>query len=81
MPLRISLQPEGMEALSSMIPVTTAAVTKNESVDYGGSQMSPEHTKAKEEALKKSVSERVEVCYELEQDTMEGVDINEWDEN
>lgn len=71
-----------MECLSSVVPSTPAPVVKNESTDviYPASQLSPEHVKAKEDALKKSVSERVELNYDLEQDTMEGVDSNEWDE-
>lgn len=78
-PVRINLQPEGMDCLSSVVP---QPVSKNESIETNNhsSKLSPEHVKAKEDALKKSVSERVQVNYELEQDTMEGVDSNEWDE-
>ncbi|CRK99981.1 CLUMA_CG013274, isoform B [Clunio marinus] len=84
-PLKISLQPEGMDALTSTIsppPASTGISSKPNSFDanYSSIQLSPEHTKAKQEALKKSVSERVQVNYELEQDNMEGVDSNEWDE-
>lgn len=70
-----------MDCLSSVVPVQ-APVSRNESTDinYPASQLSPEHVKAKEDALKKSVSERVELNLDLEQDTMEGVDSNEWDE-
>lgn len=83
LPTKINLQPEGMDTLSSSVitPLTSQTTLKSDSVDeYAISQMQPEETKAKEEALKKSVSERVKVNYELEQDTMEGVDAEEWDE-
>lgn len=72
-----------MEALSSAIApsLPPVAATKIDSFDnYSNLQMSPEHTKAKEEALKKSVSDRVKVNMELEQANFEGVDENEWDD-
>lgn len=81
-PARISLQPEDMDALSSVIPPPTS-LPKTDSVDvsYSNSQMSPEYAKSKQEALKKSVSERVPVNYgAMEQDTMEGVEEDEWKE-
>jgi hypothetical protein len=70
-----------MDALSSVImpPPSANSVQKAESVDV--SQMSPEYAKSKQEALKKSVSERVQVNYgQMEQDTMEGVEEKEWEE-
>lgn len=84
-PARISLQPEGMDALSSVImpPPSANSLPKTDSVDihYSNSQMSPEYAKSKQEALKKSVSERVQVNYgSMEQDGMEGVEEKEWDE-
>lgn len=84
-PLRLSLQPEGMDCLSSVTAVVAPApqVPKFENTDninYATTQMSPEHLKAKTDALQKSVSARVQLNYELEQDTMEGVDQTEWDE-
>lgn len=82
-PLRINLQPEGMDCLSASIVTPAPVVTKTESFDVNVpivSQMSPEHIKTQQDALKKSVSERVQLNYDLEQDTMEGVDSNEWDE-
>lgn len=81
-PIRLNLQPEGMDCLSDAVPPPQAAVTRNDSndINYGSSQLSPEHVKSKQDAIKKSVSERVELNYDLEQDTMEGVDSNEWDE-
>lgn len=72
-----------MECLTlSVVPASQPPANKNENneITYTTSQMSPEHIKSKENALKKSVSERVQLNYELEQDTMEGVDSNEWDE-
>lgn len=72
-----------MDALSSAVAANLppAAATKIDSFDnYSSLQMSPEHTKAKEEALKKSVSDRVKVNFELEQSNFEGVDENEWDD-
>jgi hypothetical protein len=72
-----------MECLTSLIvPASQQPVNKIETneIHYNTSQMSPEHIKSKEVALQKSVSERVQLNYALEQDTMEGVDSNEWDE-
>lgn len=81
-PLRVSLQPDGMDCLSSNVVTTTQIVSKNDNNEttYLASQLSPEHAKSKQDAIKKSVSERVILNYELEQDTMEGVDSKEWDE-
>lgn len=79
----MSLQPDGMDCLSASIVTSATAVVKPESFDASVpivSQMSPEHIKSQQDALKKSVSERVQLNYDLEQDTMEGVDSNEWDE-
>lgn len=84
-PARITLQPEGMDALSLVVmpPPATNSFSKADSVDtnISNSQMSPEYAKSKQEALKKSVSERVPVNYgAMEQDTMEGVEEKEWEE-
>lgn len=80
-PIRLNLQPEGMDCLSAAAP-PQPTITRNESheINYGSSQLSPEHVKSKQEEIKKSVSERVQLNYELEQDTMEGVDSTEWEE-
>jgi coronin-7 len=82
-PIRMSLKPESMQCLtSSVVPASQQAGTKieiNEN-NYPSSHMSPEHIKSKQDALKKSVSERVQLNFELEQDNMEGVDSNEWNE-
>lgn len=43
-------------------------------------QWSPEKTKKQEDDLKKAISDKLTVNLELEQDTMEGVDVAEWDE-
>jgi coronin-7 len=85
LPAKISLQPEGMDTLSSIaVPAPIASNNDNNSTIFSAknpiSQMSPEHLKAKEVELKKSVSDRVKVNFELEQDTMEGVDAEEWNE-
>lgn len=70
-----------MDCLSSVIaPAPAANKAENNEVGLYASQMSPEHAKSKQDALKKSVSERVQLNYDLEQDTMEGVDSTEWDE-
>jgi hypothetical protein len=79
------LQPEGMDALSSVImpPPSTNSFSKGDSteINVSNSQMSPEYAKSKQEALKKSVSERVQMNYgAMEQDTMEGVEEKEWEE-
>lgn len=84
-PFRINLQPEGMDCLSSVTAVVAPApkvvnFENADNINYATTQMSPEHLKAKTDQLQKSVSARVELNYELEQDTMEGVDQGEWDE-
>lgn len=80
-PLRISLQPEDMTALTSVIAPASSVPAQSFGTDnVAASQMSPEYAKSKQEALKKSVSDRVKVNYELEQNTMEGVEEKEWDE-
>lgn len=81
-PIRLNLKPEGMDCLTAATVVPVATVTKNEinEINYATTQMSPEHLKAKTDELKKSMSQRVQLNYDLEQDTMEGVDSNEWDE-
>jgi hypothetical protein len=74
-----------MDALSSVImpPPSTNSFAKGDSteINVSNSQMSPEYAKSKQEALKKSVSERVQMNYgAMEQDTMEGVEEKEWEE-
>ncbi|CAG9819814.1 unnamed protein product [Phaedon cochleariae] len=91
LPQRISLQPEGMDALSEAQgqPNSTSERTINKSASTpfigGASKVGwdvelSEQTKNKQEELKKSVSNKLEVNMSLEQDDMEGVDENEWNE-
>lgn len=89
LPLRVSLQPNGMETLSSLsAPAPTnnpppSAQKENKEVFVGQNaqpQWSPEKTKKQEEDLKKAISGKVTINYELEQDNMEGVDATEWDD-
>lgn len=85
-PLRVSLQPNGMDALSSLsapTPNNPQNVTQKEII--GGKNIQPqqwsrEKTKKQEDDLKKAISGKVNVNFELEQDTMEGVDVAEWEE-
>lgn len=76
--MKLSLQPAGMDALSSVAPAPAKTV-KSVSLDTDQYQL-PLDIKAKSEALKKSVSDRMQVNFELEQDSMEGVDESEWGE-
>ena len=89
-PLRVSLQPNGMEALSSLSAPPTinanqppANAPQKEVLSAKNiqpQQWSPEKTKKQEDDLKKAISDKLTVNLELEQDTMEGVDVAEWDE-
>lgn len=92
LPLRVSLQPNGMEALSSLSapapvnnPLPPPSAQKENADIFAGrntqtSQWSQEETKKQEEDLKNAISGKVTINYELEQDNMEGVDVAEWDE-
>lgn len=91
-PQRVSLQPSGMESLSSLSAPTSAnnnppppssnAPQKDvfSAKNIQPQQWSPEKTKKQEDDLKKAISGKVNVNFELEQDNMEGVDSSEWDE-
>lgn len=88
-PIKVNLQPDGMELLSSLqSSVTPIPHKKIETVNEGpnnnnGTQLrqwSIETTKAKQEEIKNSVSARMELNLNLEQDDMEGVDAEEWEE-
>lgn len=88
-PLRVSLQPNGMDALSSLSAPTSNAnqppssAPQKEIISAKNTQpqqWSPEKTKKQEDDLKKAISDKLAVNLELEQDTMEGVDVAEWDE-
>ncbi|XP_030380974.1 coronin-7 isoform X2 [Scaptodrosophila lebanonensis] len=72
---KISLQPEGMEPLSSIQQVT--APVKKTDHHFGNKS---EYECNKQQEIQKSVSARMEYTTKLEQDDMEGVDENEWQE-
>lgn len=87
-PDKVSLKPKGMEPLSSLSrpneskfidikPVDQTPYLKNSD---NGQHWTEEELKSKQEDIKKSVSARVPVNFALEQDKMEGVDPEEWDE-
>lgn len=89
LPQKVSLQPSGMEALSSLSAPASVAnnpppkAQQKESQEIlvpRNPQWSPEKTKKQEDDLKKAISGKVIINYELEQDNMEGVDASEWDE-
>ncbi|XP_055910299.1 coronin-7 isoform X4 [Eupeodes corollae] len=77
-PKKISLQPEGMECLSSIQPA--AQIKKPEQTNSPQFLTKSEYEKAKQQEIQKSVSARMEYNTKLEQDEMEGVDENEWEE-
>jgi len=85
---RISLQPEGMESLSSTQLSSNGNAHSNSNKtakDPSANGCHPAVTRffadsqrAKENDIKNSVSARMEVNFKLEQDEMEGVDEDEW---
>lgn len=77
-PKKINLQPEGMECLSSIQP--TAQTKKPDQTSSPQFLTKSEYEKAKQQEIQKSVSARMEYNTKLEQDEMEGVDENEWEE-
>ncbi|XP_055843169.1 coronin-7 isoform X2 [Episyrphus balteatus] len=77
-PKKISLQPEGMDCLSSIQPA--AQTKKPEQTSSPQFLTKSEYEKAKQQEIQKSVSARMEYNTKLEQDEMEGVDENEWEE-
>ncbi|KAG5892782.1 hypothetical protein JTB14_032658 [Gonioctena quinquepunctata] len=91
-PQRISLQPDGMDLLSESQghanSTSDRTINKSASTPFiGGAQTYKGwdsdvsgQTKHKQEELKKSVSNKLEVNMSLEQDNMEGVDEKEWNE-
>ncbi|KAJ8951735.1 hypothetical protein NQ318_012586 [Aromia moschata] len=91
-PQRINLKPEGMDSLSESQgqPNIERTINKSASSPFiGGSQPYNRlgwgsdvsgQLKNKQEELKKSVSNKLEVNLHLEQDDMEGVDEKEWNE-
>ncbi|XP_016948570.1 coronin-7 isoform X3 [Drosophila biarmipes] len=75
---KVSLKPEGMETLSSIQQVPAQPVKKPDHTQFGGQKSEFEINKQQE--IQKSVSARMEFTTKLEQDDMEGVDENEWQE-
>ncbi|XP_011177590.1 coronin-7 isoform X3 [Zeugodacus cucurbitae] len=79
---KLSLQPEGMEALSSIQQVAPAKKIEHAgNGSSGGALTRAEFEKNKQQEIQKSVSARLEYNTKLEQDDMEGVDENEWQED
>ncbi|XP_058442943.1 coronin-7 isoform X3 [Malaya genurostris] len=86
---RISLQPEGMESLSSIQPIVTTPtpVKKADNINQIIGQQtqfnkawSADLVRSKQDEIKNSVSARMPMNRKLEQDDMEGVDEKEWEE-
>ncbi|XP_017098748.1 coronin-7 isoform X3 [Drosophila bipectinata] len=75
---KVSLKPEGMETLSSIQQVTVQPIKKTDHSHFGGQKS--EYESNKQQEIQKSVSARMEFTTKLEQDDMEGVDENEWQE-
>ncbi|XP_068139749.1 coronin-7 isoform X3 [Drosophila tropicalis] len=75
---KISLKPDGMDTLSSIQQVSAAAVKRPEQHSHFGQKS--EYESSKQQEIQKSVSARMEYTTKLEQDDMEGVDENEWQE-
>ncbi|XP_037813202.1 coronin-7 isoform X1 [Lucilia sericata] len=79
---KISLQPEGMDTLSSIQPVvsqTKPTVASQSAASAAGEHLNKfDIDKNKQKEIQKSVSARMEYNTKLEQDDMEGVDENEW---
>ncbi|XP_032594621.1 coronin-7 isoform X3 [Drosophila grimshawi] len=73
---KVSLKPEGMDTLSSIQQVP-APVKKPEHSQFASKS---EYEISKQQEIQKSVSARMEYTTKLEQDDMEGVDENEWQE-
>ncbi|XP_034669627.1 coronin-7 isoform X4 [Drosophila subobscura] len=76
---KISLKPEGMETLSSIqqVPVQHVKKSLEQPAQFG---QKSEYEINKQQEIQKSVSARMEYTTKLEQDDMEGVDENEWQE-
>ncbi|KRF80720.1 coronin-7 isoform X3 [Drosophila virilis] len=73
---KVSLKPEGMDTLSSKQQVPALAKKPDHS-NFGSKS---EYESNKQQEIQKSVSARMEYTTKLEQDEMEGVDENEWQE-
>ncbi|XP_058977707.1 coronin-7 isoform X3 [Musca domestica] len=78
-PKKISLQPEGMDTLSSIQPVVSQTKrTENVTTSNDNFSNKFESDRIKQKEIQKSVSARMEYNTKLEQDDMEGVDETEW---
>lgn len=88
---RISLQPEGMDTLSSIQPAVTTPTPAKKSDSTNINQLIGQQTqfnkawsadlvRSKQDEIKNSVSARMPINRKLEQDDMEGVDEKEWEE-
>ncbi|XP_053691044.1 coronin-7 isoform X2 [Sabethes cyaneus] len=86
---RVSLQPEGMDSLSSIQPTVTTPTPAKKSDNINqiiGQQTqlnkawSADLVRSKQDEIKNSVSARMPINRKLEQDDMEGVDEKEWEE-
>ncbi|ETN67844.1 coronin [Anopheles darlingi] len=81
-PARKSLQPVGMDALSSLNNPAAQNLKKIESSEtpYGYAKSPVKSAEQVKEEIKNAVSARMPVNKTLEQDSMEGVDEKEWEE-
>ncbi|XP_022903434.2 coronin-7 isoform X2 [Onthophagus taurus] len=86
---RISLRPEGMGLLSETQNASEKTINKSASQPFiadlqysrlTGTVDIMSQTKAKQEEIQKTLSNKLEINLKLEQDDMEGVDAKEWDE-
>ncbi|XP_044735362.1 coronin-7 isoform X2 [Chrysoperla carnea] len=83
-PVRISLRPEGMESLSGAQGQPSIPEKPSIKSSSNNSQPAPRFgwldNKSKQEQVTKSMSSRLEMNLNLEQDHMEGVDEKEWED-
>uniref|UniRef100_A0A1A9V0J8 Coronin n=1 Tax=Glossina austeni TaxID=7395 RepID=A0A1A9V0J8_GLOAU len=78
-PQKISLQPIGMESLSSIQPTLVTQMKRSDiNTASNGANAGGDQPFNKQKEIQKSVSARMEYNTKLEQDDMEGVDETEW---
>uniref|UniRef100_A0A1A9W972 Coronin n=1 Tax=Glossina brevipalpis TaxID=37001 RepID=A0A1A9W972_9MUSC len=78
-PQKISLQPAGMESLSSVLqPLVSQTKRSDINTASNGANAGGDQLFKKQKEIEKSVSARMEYNTKLEQDDMEGVDETEW---
>ncbi|KAL9880351.1 coronin-7 isoform X4 [Glossina fuscipes] len=78
-PQKISLQPIGMESLSSIQPTLVTQMKRSDiNMASNGANAGGDQPFNKQKEIQKSVSARMEYNTKLEQDDMEGVDETEW---